>query len=114
VIVAFTQSGTTARLLSKYRPSAPILAFTNDAATYRRLPLFWGTTPFLVEKVDTTDEMMYTVDEALLSLGLAQKGDTVVITGGIPISLRSPTNMLKVHQVGEDALRARAGDRTCL
>lgn len=109
-IVAFTQSGTTARLLSKYRPGVPILAFTNDAATYRRLPLFWGTTPFLVEKVESTDEMMHAVERALLSLGLAQRGDTVVITGGIPISLRSPTNMLKVHQVGEETPGVRAGD----
>lgn len=107
-IVAFTQSGMTARLLSKYRPPVPIFAFTNEVGTYRRLPLFWGTTPFLVEKVDTTDEMMRTVDEALLSLGLAKKGDVVVITGGIPISLRSPTNMLKVHHVGEQALRRAA------
>jgi pyruvate kinase len=102
-IVAFTQSGMTARLLSKYRPPMPIFAFTNDPQTYRRLPLFWGTIPFLVEKAGTTDEMVRMVDKALLSLKLAKEGDVVVITGGIPISLRSPTNMLKVHQVGEQA-----------
>lgn len=107
-IVAFTQSGMTARLLSKYRPPVPILAFTNDGETYRRLPLLWGTTPFLVEKVDSTDEMMRTVEESLLSLGLAAKGDVVVITGGIPVSLRSPTNMLKIHQVGEQTLQQGA------
>jgi pyruvate kinase len=102
-IVAFTGSGTTARLLSKYRPPVPIYAFTNVAATLRRLPLLWGTSAFLVGDVNSTDEMMRVVDEAVVRLGLAKEGEVVVISGAIPVSLGFPTNMLKIHQVGVGA-----------
>ena len=98
-IVAFTQSGSTARLISKRRPLAPILAFTPDEAIFRRLCLCWGTQPRMMALATDTDGMVAEVEARLLMEGEAKVGDALVILSGTPIAARPPTNLLKLHRV---------------
>ena len=101
-LVAFTQSGDTARRLSRYRSPIPVLAFTPEPATRSQLNLTWGVETFLGPVVQTTDEMVDQVDEQLLRIGRCQKGDVVVITAGSPPGIAGTTNMVRVHHIGED------------
>ncbi|QLJ00947.1 pyruvate kinase [Streptomyces sp. NEAU-sy36] len=101
-LVAFTQSGDTARRLSRYRPPIPLLAFTPDPATRSQLSLTWGAETFLGPHVDSTDAMVDQVDELLLKYGRCAKGDVVVITAGSPPGVSGSTNMVRVHHIGED------------
>ena len=101
-LVAFTQSGDTARRLSRYRSPIPLLAFTPEPATRSQLNLTWGVETFLGPHVDSTDAMVDQVDELLLKYGRCQKGDVVVITAGSPPGVSGSTNMVRVHHIGED------------
>ncbi|MET7285074.1 pyruvate kinase [Streptomyces sp. NPDC005573] len=101
-LVAFTQSGDTARRLSRYRSPIPLLAFTPEAATRSQLSLTWGIETFLGPHVDSTDAMVAQVDELLLKYGRCRKGDVVVITAGSPPGVSGATNMVRVHHIGED------------
>ncbi|MEU9630526.1 MULTISPECIES: pyruvate kinase [Streptomyces] len=100
-LVAFTQSGDTARRLSRYRSPIPLLAFTPDQATRSQLSLTWGVETFLGPCVDSTDAMVDQVDELLLRLGRCRPGDTVVITAGSPPGVSGSTNMVRVHHIAE-------------
>ncbi|WP_030605323.1 pyruvate kinase [Streptomyces achromogenes] len=101
-LVAFTQSGDTARRLSRYRSPIPLLAFTPEPATRSQLSLTWGTETYLGPHVNSTDAMVDQVDELLLRYGRCQKGDIVVITAGSPPGVSGSTNMVRVHHIGED------------
>ncbi|EKX63417.1 pyruvate kinase [Streptomyces ipomoeae] len=101
-LVAFSQSGDTARRLSRYRSPIPLLAFTPDPATRSQLSLTWGVETFLGPRVDSTDAMVDQVDELLLKYGRCKKGDVVVITAGSPPGVAGSTNMVRVHHIGED------------
>ncbi|MDI9834186.1 pyruvate kinase [Streptomyces sp. KAU_LT] len=101
-LVAFTQSGDTARRLSRYRSPIPLLAFTPEPATRSQLNLTWGVETFLGPHVDSTDAMVDQVDELLLQYGRCKKGDTVVITAGSPPGVSGSTNLVRVHHIGED------------
>jgi pyruvate kinase len=100
-LVAFSQSGDTARRLSRYRSPIPLLAFTPDPATRSQLSLTWGVETFLGPQVDSTDAMVDQVDELLLTYGRCEKGDVVVITAGSPPGVAGTTNMVRVHHIGE-------------
>ena len=100
-IVAFTQSGSTAMLISKWRPRTPIIAFTPHEIILRRLCLCWGTEPRVMELVEDTDEMVSEVSEQLLKEGSVEVGDVLVILAGAPVTARAETNLLKLHRVGE-------------
>ena len=100
-IVAFTQSGSTARLISKRRPRTPIIAFTPSERICRRLCLCWGVEPRQITLIDDTDRMVAEVEARLLSEGNVRFGDTLVILAGAPITARAETNLLKLHRVGE-------------
>ncbi len=100
VIVAFTQSGSTARLVSKCRPRMPIIAATPLPRTACRCSLYWGVHPLLIEPVQHTDEMISNVDRQLNELGICNEGDVVVVTAGTPIGRCGTTNTMKVHVVG--------------
>jgi pyruvate kinase len=100
-VVAFTQSGYSARLLSKERPAVPIVAFTPSEDVCRRMALTWGVIPLRVRELTSTDPVLKEVEKTLLKEGLAKKGDHVVITASVPIDRRGKTNMLKLHRVGE-------------
>jgi pyruvate kinase len=101
-LVAFTQSGDTARRLSRYRSPIPVLAFTPEASTRSQLNLTWGVETFLGPTARTTDEMVDQVDEQLLRIGACERGDIVVITAGSPPGVSGTTNMVRVHHIGED------------
>ncbi|AEM81459.1 pyruvate kinase [Streptomyces violaceusniger] len=99
-LVAFTQSGDTARRLSRYRAQQPILAFTTDVATRNQLTLSWGVESFVVPYVEHTDAMVDLVDAELLKLGRYAEGDTMIITAGSPPGVPGTTNMVRVHHLG--------------
>ncbi|MEE1930517.1 pyruvate kinase [Streptomyces sp. TRM 70351] len=101
-LVAFTQSGDTARRLSRYRSPIPLLAFTPDPVTRAQLCLTWGVETFLGPTVQTTDEMVDQVDEHLLKVGRCGRGDMVVITAGSPPGMPGTSNLVRVHHIGEE------------
>ncbi|MBM3219313.1 MAG: pyruvate kinase [Candidatus Rokubacteria bacterium] len=100
-IVAFTQSGFSARLISQERPDVPIIALTPFARVQRRLGLSWGVSSRLVRKVETTDEMIEEIEATLLGDGFVRVNDTIVIISGSPMWVTGTTNLLKLHRVGE-------------
>jgi pyruvate kinase len=100
-LVAFTQSGDSARRMSRYRSAMPMLAFTPVAAVRSQLALTWGIETFLTDPVEHTDEMVRQVDEALLEIGRVQLGDLVVIIGGSPPGFPGSTNALRIHVMGD-------------
>lgn len=104
-IVVFTETGETARLLSKLRPATPIVAFTNNPLTWRRLSLLWGVVPYIVIFGEHTDEMICRGEAALLDHGLADFGDTIVVVSGTKVGMRGATNMMKIDWIGSDECR---------
>ncbi|GAB4189835.1 MAG: pyruvate kinase [Roseiflexaceae bacterium] len=98
-IVAFTISGNTARLVSRQRPRVAIFAFTPAQEVYQRLSLVWGVTPLLTPFVDRLDSLGELVSETLISRGLVEAHDMVVITGGHPLPVRGATNFVKVMRL---------------
>jgi pyruvate kinase len=100
-IVAFTESGSTARLLSKYRPEQRIVAFTPNAVTRRRMAMYWGVMPHSFERRDYTDDEIALAASILQEKGLASKGETVVMVAGVPPNYQASTNLVKVHRIGE-------------
>jgi pyruvate kinase len=99
-IVAFTESGSTARLISKYRPHTDIYAYTPLEETYRRMALYSGVTPLRFARVESTDEMINYAERNLLDLGIVKPGDSVVMAAGIPPNRAAATNLMKLHLVG--------------
>ncbi|MEK3881737.1 pyruvate kinase [Paenibacillus sp. PL2-23] len=100
-IVTSTQSGFTARMVSKYRPKAPIIAVTTDPKVMKRLALGWGVFPVQGTDADTTDEMFEIAVKGAMSTGLLTLGDTIVITAGVPVGRAGTTNLIKIHHIGE-------------
>lgn len=103
-VVAFSKSGDTVRRLARLHTDLPLLAFTPHAEIQRQLALTWGTETFLVDPVDSTDDMVVQVDHALLALGRFERGDTVVIVAGSPPNTVGSTNLIHVHRLGENDL----------
>ncbi|MGN1097644.1 MAG: pyruvate kinase [Clostridia bacterium] len=99
-IITVTQSGYTARMISKFRPDCPIIAPTTIEKNYRQLALSWGVIPEMSKVCATTDELFDTAVEIAKGTGFVNDGDVVVITGGAPIGVSGTTNLLKVHLVG--------------
>jgi pyruvate kinase len=98
-IVAFTESGSTAARVSKYRPRMTILAITPNSVVCKRLVLHWGVHPIRVDAPSSISELFTTASTISKSLGLAQIGDLIVITAGTPIGQAGTTNLLKVETV---------------
>ncbi len=110
-ILSSTQTGQTARMVSKYKPKTPIIAVTPNSKVIRYLTLTWGVYPILCEPTKNTDEMFRAAVEAALKARLVKNGDLVVITAGIPIG-EGTTNLLRVHTIGEIILKGSGiGDR---
>ncbi len=99
-VVAFTESGNTARLVSRYRPNSRIVAFTPNEANYRRLAMVWGVTPMLFPRYDSTDEMIAHAERVLVERELVAVGEWVAMVAGIPPNQQATTNLLKLHVVG--------------
>jgi pyruvate kinase len=98
-IVSFTLSGRTASLVSRYRPSVPIIAMSPSEEVLRRLSPLWGVYGVLIENVNTTEELFNRAEEILVESGLCEEGDMVLMVGGVPVLASSPTNMIKVHRL---------------
>ena len=100
-LVAFTQSGDSARRMSRLRSPIPILAMTPEVGTYNRLALSWGVESMLTPIVGATDQMVKLVDTVLIDSGRAQLGDQVMIVAGSPPGIPGSTNAMRVHRVGD-------------
>jgi len=100
-LVAFTQSGDSARRMSRLRSPIPILALTPDRGTYNRLALSWGVEPMITPVVSHTDEMVKQVDGLLLESKRTTIGDNVIIVAGSPPGIPGSTNAMRVHRMGD-------------
>ena len=100
-IVAFTESGGTARLLSKYRPSADIMVFAPSARIRRRMALYWGVRPIPFEPRESIELMFAAAEKHLEKTGICERGEGVVMVAGVPPNSRARTNMVKLHVIGE-------------
>lgn len=105
-IAVFTQSGSTAALISKFRPQLPVIALTPFPEIQRRLSLYWGVNSQPVGSMRNADQQLMAVEETLLAHGF-KKGDVVVITMGVPLETRGSTNLMKVHRLGAKGLNKK-------
>jgi pyruvate kinase len=103
LIAVFTHSGFTARLVSCYRPAIPIIAFTPETDTRRRLALNWGVMPRTIMNVRKIDGLAAIAEKRLLEERLVRKGDTIAIVAGTPMGIRGTTNFMKFHVIGGPA-----------
>ena len=106
-IIAPTESGHTARMISKYRPKAAIVGVTANEVVCRRLSLVWGVYPKLGRYASTTDEMLEIAVEESVNSGIVKHGDLVVITAGVPVGEAGTTNLMKIHIVGDIIAKAQ-------
>jgi pyruvate kinase len=100
-IVALTQGGSTARLVSHYRQPVPVIGMTSRMTTYRQLTLSWGVTPALIPACDTILQIEQSASEFLVKNQLAKKGDVVFLTCGLPLQVSGTTNLIKLLDVGD-------------
>ncbi len=103
-IVAFTETGSTARLLSKYRPHADVYAYTAHEETYRRMAIYGGITPLPSTPHASTDDMLSFVEQDLQERGIADRAEAVVMVAGTPPNVRATTNLMKLHRIGTTTL----------
>ncbi|MCL2802804.1 MAG: pyruvate kinase [Micrococcales bacterium] len=99
-LVAFTETGDTARRLSRLRSALPMIAMTPDPEVRRQLSLVWGVEAFEVANQSSSDEMVAAADVVLKAQGLAVEGETIVIVSGAPVGTAGSTNQILVHQIG--------------
>jgi pyruvate kinase len=100
LIAVFTHSGFTARLVSRYRPLVPIVAFSPEASTRRRMSLFWGVTSRHISDIKKIDGLADIAEKRLLEERLVKKGDVIGIVAGTPMGIRGTTNFMKFHVIG--------------
>jgi pyruvate kinase len=98
-IVAVSESGGAARLISEYRPDSNIVCLTTNEVSFRRLALIWGVTPVLISPAATTEELLDGVEATMIERNLAQPGENVLITMAVPVGSGVQTNVLKIHQI---------------
>lgn len=110
-ILTVTKSGRTARMISKYRPSCPIICCTMDDAICRKLNLSWGVIPLKIEEAHNTDELFDRAVKAGEQAGLLHDGELVVMTAGVPLGVSGTTNLMKVHVVGDILVTGRGVSR---
>ena len=99
-IVTVSESGTTARLLSKYRPQQPIIACVMKEQVQRQLSLSWGITPLMMPLAHSTDELIEMSTSLAKENGYLHNGELAVVTAGVPVGVSGTTNMIKIHMVG--------------
>lgn len=104
-VITATEHGYTARMVSKYRPQANIIAVTPHEKTLRRMMLLWGVQPVLGVSTGNSDEMVQHATGKAVEQGLVKEGDLVVITAGVPAGMSGTTNMIRVHVIGNVLLR---------
>lgn len=99
-IITATQSGSTARMVSKFRPKAPVLASTPSPGVLRQLTLSWGVTPILVPQTNTIDDMLDVSIDAMVRKGFIREGDLIILTAGVRTGIPGSTNLLQVNRIG--------------
>lgn len=99
-IITVTKSGSTARILSRYRPSCVIVGCTTEKHVWRQLALSWGTVPLMIAEECNTDDLFEHAVDAAVKNGLVHDGELVVLTAGVPLGISGTTNLMKVHVVG--------------
>ncbi|MBM6613704.1 pyruvate kinase [Desemzia sp. RIT804] len=104
-IVAATESGHTAQMISKYRPKSTIIAVTFSERTMRGLALSWGVYPTVAEKPESTDDMFNLATNIAQEKGYAKEGDLIIITAGVPVGERGTTNLMKIQMIGSKLVR---------
>jgi pyruvate kinase len=100
MIAVFTETGFSARLVSKYRPRAPIVAFTPNPETRRRLGLLWGVLPRRIAYIRHVDELAKAAERRLLEEHLVKRGDIIGVIAGTPIGTRGTTNLMRLIRIG--------------
>jgi pyruvate kinase len=103
LIAVFTHSGFTARLVSRYRPLVPIIAFSPESETRRRMALIWGVMPKQIEDTRKIDNLAAVAEKSLLRERLVRNGDVIGIVAGTPMGIRGTTNFMKLHVIGGEA-----------
>lgn len=103
LIAVFTHSGFTARLVSRYRPLVPIVAFSPEANTRRRMALLWGVMPRRIVDLKTMDALPALAEKRLLEERMVKKGDVIALVAGTPMGIRGTTNTMKLHVIGNDS-----------
>lgn len=101
VIITVSKSGTTAKLISKYRPDCPIVCGTMNIKSWRKLNLSWGVQPLLMEEQPTADMLFSAAVQVAVKSEYICEGDLVIITAGVPVGVSGTTNMIRVHVVGD-------------
>lgn len=99
-IITVTKSGSTARILSRYRPACVIVGCTTEKHVWRQLALSWGTVPLMIAEESNTDDLFERAVDAAVQNGLVHDGELVVLTAGVPLGISGTTNLMKVHVVG--------------
>lgn len=99
-IITVTKSGSTARILSRYRPACVIVGCTTEKPVWRQLALSWGTVPLMIAEESNTDDLFEHAVDAAVQNGLVHDGELVVLTAGVPLGISGTTNLMKVHVVG--------------
>jgi pyruvate kinase len=99
-IVAFTESGRTAQLLTTYRPSREIIACSPNPDVVSKMALLWGVTPTYIAPMENTDDMIHAVERLLHSERHAQQGDEIIFVMGMPVGAHAETNLIKFHRLG--------------
>ena len=106
-IITVTKSGQTARMVSKFRPSSPIICCTTSERVCNQMNLCWGIQPLLMDEKKTTDELFDTAIDTAVDAGLLRSGDIAVITAGVPLGISGTTNMMKVQIAGHILVSGR-------
>jgi pyruvate kinase len=96
-----TSTGTSARLLARYRPPVPVYAFTSDESVARQLSLMYGVDTIVSAAFQSTDQMLHEMERMLVESGRVKPGDNIVFVAGQPVGLRGSTNMLKLHRISD-------------
>jgi pyruvate kinase len=99
-IAVFTHSGFTARLVARYRPLLPIIAFSPEVTTRRRMALLWGVMPRSIVDIKKIDALPCIAEKRLIEERLVKKGDVIGIVAGTPMGIRGTTNFMKFHVIG--------------
>lgn len=115
LIVAATESGHTARMISKFKPKATILAVTFSKQTARSLALKWGVEPIIADKPDSTDDMFNLATQKSVDGGFVKEGELILITAGVPVGERGTTNVMKIQMVGSKLVEGQGvGNNTAV
>ena len=110
-IVAATESGSTARTISKYRPHSDIIAVTPSEKTARQCAIVWGVNPVVKEGHKTTDALLNNAVATAVETGRVSNGDLIIITAGVPTGEKGTTNMMKIHLVGDEIAKGQGVGR---